>query len=147
MNQGLKELRRLAMDHTRRKYASVPDHALVISKYSDKTANGLTRAIIDYIRFCGGQAERISCTGRILDKRKQYVDTVGFHRMVGSVQWIRSSMQKGTSDISAVFNGVSLKIEVEGRPGQTKSVTGRLSTPGRGCRGFVLHCPRLPRLL
>ncbi len=122
MNEGLKALKQLALEHARKKYASVPDHALVIPRYKDKKANDLTRCIIEFIRFSGGQAERISSTGRVFDKRKQYIDVVGFRRAVGSIQWIKPSMQSGTADISATYSGLSIKIEVKiGRDRQSPS--------------------------
>lgn len=119
---ALHHLRYLAYKYARNRYPTVPKYALSISRYNDNTANGLTRCIIDFIRYSGGQAERISCTGRILDKRKQYVDSVGFHRTVGSIQWIKPSMQSGTADISATYGGLSIKIEVKiGRDRQRPS--------------------------
>lgn len=67
---------------------------------SDKTANGLTRCILDYIRLNGGQAERISITGR--------------PQQVGNqIKWTKSHMTVGTADISATVKGRSVKIEVK----------------------------------
>lgn len=115
-------LRRLALEHAQRRYPNVPAHAIAVTRYNDKTANGLTKCIIDFIRLHGGQAERINSTGRILDNRKHYTDVVGFNRTVGSIQWIPGTGQKGTADVSATYNGVSLKIEVKiGRDQQSQA--------------------------
>lgn len=106
-------LKELAISENKKRFPSLPDYARVAPKYNDKNANGLTRCIIDYIRLNGGQAERVSVTGRLIDKRKQYTDVVGRTRVIGSTQWIRPSMQPGTADISATINGKSVKIEVK----------------------------------
>jgi len=110
---ALVELKSLALLQSRNKFPSLPEYARVTPKYSDKTANGLTKCIIDYIRFKGGQAERISVTGRLVDRRKEFTDVIGKKRLIGSVQWIKPSMQPGTADISAIIGGRSLKIEVK----------------------------------
>lgn len=97
----------------RAKYPSVPEHALIATKYSDKTANGLTKAIIKWFDVEGWQAERISVTGRMLDKRKVVSDVLGHKRVIGSTQYIPSSMRKGSADISCIFHGKALKLEVK----------------------------------
>lgn len=110
---GLRILHDLSYDHNRTRYPAVPDYALAATNYTDKTANGLTRCIIDFIRFTGGQAERINCTGRAIDQRKTYIDVLGNCRTIGSVKYIKTSGQRGTADISATIQGRSVKIEVK----------------------------------
>lgn len=78
--QALDRLKGLAWERKREQYPNIPDYALTVYKYSDTTANGLTRCIIDYIKLMGYQAERISTTGRPIDKRTTYVDAAGFVR-------------------------------------------------------------------
>lgn len=82
-------------------------------KYRDDTANGLTKLIIDFLRLRGWQAERINSTGRMIDHRKQVKDCMGRTHTIGSAQWIPSSGQVGTADISATIQGKSVKIEVK----------------------------------
>ena len=93
------------------RHPSVP--YLVGSVFNDKTANGLTKCIIAFLRLSGHQAERISVTGRCIDQRKTYTDVLGFRRTIGSVKWIKPSMQVGSADISATINGRSVKVEVK----------------------------------
>lgn len=69
-------------------------------KLNDTTANGLTRCILLFIRLKGGQAERISITGRPIET------PIG-------IKWGVSHMTKGTADISATIQGRSVKIEVK----------------------------------
>lgn len=110
---SLRELQELAYADKRRRYPNIPDHALTVKPYSDKTANGLTRAIIDFLKFEGWQAERINCTGRIIDKSRSYVDAIGRHKKIGSSTWIPTSGQRGTADISSTIAGRSVKIEIK----------------------------------
>ena len=90
-------------------------------KYTDKTANGLTRCVIDWIIFNGGQAERINTTGRMLDNTKQVNDVMGINRTIGSKQYIKGTGTVGSADISSTIRmningrmiGVSVKWEVK----------------------------------
>jgi hypothetical protein len=109
----LQLLKELHLYHSKNRYPNVPEYGRVSPRYSDKTANGLTRCIIDFINFKGGQAERISNTGRPIDRRQTYTDAAGFTRTIGSIEWIKGSGKNGTADISATIRGRSVKIEVK----------------------------------
>lgn len=110
---ALSMLRDMALAESREKHPTLPEAARWVKPYTDKTANGLTRCIIDFLRFEGWQAERINCTGRMLDGRKVVKDVTGFSRTIGSVKWLPTSGQRGTADISATIKGLSVKIEVK----------------------------------
>ena len=113
MTKALQHLRKLAAGHEKAKYPHVPEYAFPPRKYTDKTANGLTKCIIDFLKLSGWQAERIAVTGRLIDNRQTYTDIVGNMKTVGTTKWIKSSMQAGTADISAIIKGRSVKIEVK----------------------------------
>ena len=117
----MKELIKLASKQQRRKYPNVPDYALPKPRYTDKTANGLTKAIIDYLRLQGWQAERINTQGRYIDESKTYVDVLGHARRIGTGKYIPTSGQKGSADISATITGRSVKIEVKMKDKQTEN--------------------------
>ncbi|MGD9493572.1 MAG: hypothetical protein AB7V36_09495 [Bacteroidales bacterium] len=105
---ALQALKNLHLADNRLRYPNLPEYARSTPKYSDTTANGLTKCIIDFIRYSGGQAERINCTGRIIKK--------GYSQM-----YIPTSGQRGTADISATIQGRSVKIEVKiGRDRQSE---------------------------
>jgi hypothetical protein len=112
-SKGLEKLRELAMAHSRALHPLMPEYARSIRNYSDKTANGLTKCGIDWLRFSGWQAERINCTGKMVDNTKIITDVLGDRRSIGSVKWLPTSGQKGTADISAVIRGRAVKIEVK----------------------------------
>lgn len=107
------KLKQLAIQQNRLLYPTFPDHLRPQPKYSDKTANGLTKCITDWIRFNGYQAERISSTGRVIDNRQTYTNVVGQNVTIGSTKWIPGSSTKGTADISATIKGRSIKIEIK----------------------------------
>ena len=109
----VKKLQELAIRNLKEKYPNFPDYAIPKSKYTDKTANGLTKCVIDYVTFNGYQAERINSTGRQIDKRKKVKDVLGRNRTIGSVKWIKGTGQNGTADISATIKGRSIKIEIK----------------------------------
>ena len=117
----MKDLNDIAQEAQRRKYPNVPDHALPKPRYTDKTANGLTKAIIDYLRLQGWQAERINTQGRYIDESKTYVDVLGHARRIGTGKYIPTSGQKGSADISATITGRSVKIEVKMKDKQTEN--------------------------
>jgi hypothetical protein len=112
-SEDLKQLRELAMAHSKAIYPTMPEYARCIRTYNSKTANGLTKCIIDFLNFSGHQAERINCTGRPIDNTKVFTDALGDMRRIGSVNWLPTSGQKGTSDISCVIYGRAVKIEIK----------------------------------
>ena len=106
-------LKELYLKDNKKTYPSLPDYARSIPLFTDKTANGLTKCIITFIALKKGQAERINCTGRIIDKRINSIDNFGRKCTIGSQTYIKTSGQRGTADISATIKGRSVKIEVK----------------------------------
>lgn len=111
--KALDILKELYLTANKKKYPSIPDFARCTPKYTDKTANGLTKCIIDFLNLTGAQAERISNTGRQLDKRKTVKDILGNTRTIGSIKFIPGTGTNGTADISATIKGRSVKVEVK----------------------------------
>ena len=91
-----------------------PDYLISVHEYEDRTANGLTRCVIDFLNHTVScHAERISSEGRVIDGRKTFTDVMGNQRTIGSIKRIKSSGQLGTADISATILGRSVKIEIK----------------------------------
>ncbi|MHC1778459.1 MAG: hypothetical protein AB9834_23860 [Lentimicrobium sp.] len=112
--KALSNLRQMATAEMKRKHTSYPENlTLPVKAYTDKTANGLTRCIIDFLKFSGWQAERINTTGRPIDRRQIVTDVIGNRRQIGSIEWIKSGSTPGSADISATIKGRSVKIEVK----------------------------------
>lgn len=93
--------------------STMPRHTIPKPKFSDSSANNLTKAIIKYIELMGYQAERISNTGRYIDNTKKFKNIQGQQIQIGSGQYIPGTGTKGTADISATIKGKSVKIEVK----------------------------------
>ena len=91
----------------------MPPEYIVQTKFTDKTANGLTKAIVKWINLNGYQAERISTSGRWIDNSKVVTDVLGNQKKIGSGKYIKGSGTKGSADISATIKGKSIKIEVK----------------------------------
>ena len=99
----------------------MPTDYVVRTKYIDTTANGLTKCVIDYINLIGGQAERISNTGRYIDNSKIVTDVLGNRQKIGSGKYIKGTGTNGTADISATFKGKSIKIEIKMKDKQSEA--------------------------
>lgn len=106
-------LQNLEIEYLKRKYPNVPVNRYALTKWDDKTANGMTRCIIAFLKFNGWQAERVSNMGRPVDQRRTVKDILGRERQIGSMKWIPGSGTKGTADISATIKGRAVKIEVK----------------------------------
>jgi hypothetical protein len=134
MIENLKQLSEAEKELRKIKYPSLPDYARTTKKYTDKTANGLTAAIVDWLNLSGGFGERISVTGRRIDKTKVVTDCLGGKRVIGSARWIKSSMKKGSADVAGHIrfpvdnpagHPIPLKVEVKiGKDTQKKNQKG-----------------------
>ena len=99
----------------------LPPDYVVRTKYNDSTANGLTKCVIDYINLSGGQAERISNTGRYIDESRIVTDVLGNRKKIGTGKYIKGTGTNGTADISATFKGKSIKIEIKMKDKQSEA--------------------------
>ena len=113
MNRQNKErLTALERAHLQERYPSVPDHALAMSKWSDTSANGLTKCVTAWIQLNGYQAERINTMG-VYREAAKIKDLDGISRTVGKGKWTKSTSTAGSADISATIKGRSVKIEIK----------------------------------
>jgi hypothetical protein len=101
--QRLHELEEKYMSY---RYPSAPGHIIPFTKYSDATANGLTKCITDFLNYSKHQAERINTMGVFRQSyRTDGTKTAG--------QWTKGTGTPGSADISATIYGRSVKIEVK----------------------------------
>jgi len=119
MKQSLKQLSDLQHAYACSR-TKMPTDYVVRTKYIDTTANGLTKCVIDYINFIGGQAERISNTGRYIDESRIVTDVLGNRKKIGTGKYIKGTGTNGTADISATFKGKSIKIEIKMKDKQSE---------------------------
>ena len=99
----------------------LPPDYVVRTKYNDSTANGLTKCVTDYINLIGGQAERISSSGRYIDESRIVTDVLGNRKKIGTGKYIKGTGTNGTADISATFKGKSIKIEIKMKDKQSEA--------------------------
>lgn len=107
----LKGLEQLSLEAKRQKYPNNP--YLVGETFEDRTANGLTKAIVAYMRLTGAYAERVNTMGRPIDRSKTFVDVMGHVRTIGSIDWIKGGGQKGSADVHSCVNGKTVMIEIK----------------------------------
>jgi len=70
----------------------------VLTKFSDNSANALTKIIMQWLRIRGGFGARVNSQGTY-DPRKG--------------RFIRSGSTKGASDISAIIKGRAIELEIK----------------------------------
>lgn len=95
---AVKALENFALEALKKQYPNFPYPPA--PKYSDKTANGLTTCIVDYIALRGFLAERINTTG-------QQINTAS------GKKWIKGSSKKGSADIHSCIQGRYVAIEIK----------------------------------
>lgn len=108
----LKQLEQLQHAHDCSKTQMRPDY-VPVTKFSDKTANGLEKCIVAYINLNGGIAERRANTGRYIDDSKVITDVSGFSRRLGTGKYIPGTGRNGTADCSGIYKGKPIAIEVK----------------------------------
>jgi len=107
------QLRQLYLTKHYEKLPSIPEYARCTPLYQQRTSNGLTRCVLDWLRLSGHQAERISNTGRLIDGTKVVTNCLGFKHRIGSVHYIKGSGTNGTAEVSSTIAGRSVKIEIK----------------------------------
>jgi len=111
--KALDILKNLKIEEHKKKFPSIPEYAIPKPKYSDTTANGLTKCIIDFVNMKGYLAERTNTMGRVIDGRKTYTDAIGQTKTIGSMKYIPSTGMVGSSDIKVYINGKIIAVEVK----------------------------------
>lgn len=101
-----------SMDRTYKKlrYPNTPAHAMPDHKFSDSTANGLTKCVLHFLKLKGHMAWRQSSEGRYRPGQ-QITDVLGHVRQMKG-QWL-PGQNVGASDIAAILSGRFTAIEVK----------------------------------
>jgi hypothetical protein len=96
----------LYLEQNKRKHPNFPDAYRVVPKYSDKTANGLTNCIVDFLNFSGHMASRINNMGTWRADESNIKG--GFYTP--------STQMKGIADITSCINvkitGIDIGVSV-----------------------------------
>lgn len=111
---AVKYLEALALESDRAKHPNMKPEYLAPRRYRDDSANGLTKCVIDFLKYTGNMAERVNSQGRFIDTTKRFTDVTGRLRQIGTAKWVPGTGQKGTADVHAVLKGGrSLFIELK----------------------------------
>ena len=97
------QLQQLYHEANQKKYPSFPDNLRPSKAIKTTTANGLTKAIVDFLNLSGHFATRINNTGTWV-KEKAHVNG-GYYRP--------STQVKGIADIQSTIKGRTVHIEVK----------------------------------
>jgi hypothetical protein len=119
--KALDILKNLKIEEHKKKFPLIPEYAIPKPKYSDTTANGLTKCIIDFVNMKGYLAERTNTMGRVIDGRKTYTDAIGQTKTIGSMKYIPSTGMVGSSDIKVYINGKIIAVEVKMKDKQSEA--------------------------
>ena len=96
-------LKQLAIEDNRKRHPDFPDSFRPTKEYKTSTANGLTKAVVDFLNFSGHFATRINNQGTwVSDKFKK---GGGFYRP--------STQVKGIADIDSLIKGYKVAIEIK----------------------------------
>ena len=107
------QLKQMKLDHIKAQspafFGLSGGYKMKINPYKEDTANGLTRAIIDWLTFSGWYANRINVQGQV---RKETVQLIQGNSME-KIHYTPSTTNRGTSDINAIIDGKHWSIEVK----------------------------------
>ena len=107
-----KALEWLILKEQKSRYPNVPEKARYITNLKLGTANGLTNGVVKYIQLIGGIAERRNNTGRYIQPTS-YNNIFGKEVILKKGKYIKGTGKNGTADISGIYNGVPLAIEIK----------------------------------
>jgi hypothetical protein len=108
------KLQALELEQLKEKYPNMKESYIPKTDWKDNSANSLTKCVIAWIQFMGGQAERISSQGQYREGKKIQVGTgsIAYTKQLPG-KWTPGQSTKGTADISATIKGRSVKIEIK----------------------------------
>ena len=116
------KLNALMMEQLKQKYPNIPEAYIPKTDWNDNSANALTKCVIAWIQFMGGQAERISSQGQYREGKKIPVGSgILAHTKQLPGKWTPGQSTKGTADISATIRGRSVKIEIKQKDKQSEA--------------------------
>ena len=93
---ALQKLDNLSYQSKMEQFPNLPIKAIPRTKYSDASANDLTKSIIDFVRLKGHYATRIQSQGQ----KRGSIMTYG-------------TTQRGTADVHACINKIHVSLEIK----------------------------------
>lgn len=99
----IEHLKQLALDDNRKRHPNFPDEFRPMKQYKTSTANGLTKAVVDFLNFSGHYATRINNQGTWRVEKAHWKG--GYYTP--------STQVKGIADIDSLIKGKTVKIEIK----------------------------------
>jgi len=96
-------LQELAKADNQKRHPDFPDDYRPAKKYQTSTANGLTKAVVDFLNFSGHWATRINNQGTWV--KDKWSKGGGYYRP--------STQAKGIADIDSLIKGRKVAIEIK----------------------------------
>ena len=96
-------LQHLAAEDNRKRHPNFPDSYRPKKSYKTSTANGLTKAVVDFLNFSGHWASRINNQGTWV--KDKWSKGGGYYRP--------STQAKGIADIDSLIKGRKVAIEIK----------------------------------
>lgn len=118
------EIKKFEAEYNAHKYDNKPEipvQSRIRTRFSDKTANELTKAIIAHLEFHGHFATRINTVGIYDSKRGQYRYTTA---------------RKGMADIFAIISGESVQLEIKAGKDKPSEAQLRVQSEVRAAGGI-----------
>ena len=108
---AIAHLKDLHIADSRIKHPELPYYSSPDFKVS--STNGLTKALIHFLRLKHHQVERINSTGRYMDNSITTTNVMNQRVKIGSGCWIPGTSTNGSADISSTIWGLSVKWEIK----------------------------------
>jgi len=90
---------------------SIPANYIVGTKYTEKNANDIEKAIERFARITGFLAERTKTQGRFM--AATYKDTANGRLTVSKEKFVTSTSRKGSSDMKLLIQGKPIYCEIK----------------------------------
>lgn len=91
-------------------YEAARDFGTPLPKpYTDQNTNGLTRCVMDWLKFNGHYCNRLNSQGQARLETIQLANGGSYKK----ASWTRSTSNLGTADVQAIINGKPVAIEIK----------------------------------
>ncbi len=120
---NIKSLTQMAWEYKCKQSPSIPKYAIPQPKYSEGSANCLTKCVYDFLKMKGHYCGRTNTTGTYSVKLGKF---------------IHSGATRGQSDLNAIVNGRSWQIEIKHGKDQLSEVQKRICEQVRSAGGVYI---------
>lgn len=117
---ALKNLKQQETQRLKKLYPHVPEYALVVPKFSDKSNKELLKCIIAFCKIENLKYETITSSKKLTSKRSKK-DVIGRERLIGNDTYSKSTTKKDEPDLTIVINNRTWEIEINTKSKASKN--------------------------